>query len=145
MTAMCIPRPTLLGDLWPILERLIRIFEKPQEERVSVSAAPEMHRDRVNENSLHCVDFSVGILFPTLVFGYFSGFFIRGATLSGFKPHEIHPLMIVQNLGLFWFEISRQRPDSSNTRPVDPATGIREWVERVRLKKITSHYSRIII
>ena len=29
MTAMCIPRSTSLGDLWPILERLIGIFEKP--------------------------------------------------------------------------------------------------------------------
>ena len=77
MTAMRIPRSTSLGDLWPILERLIGIFEKPQEAslRLSVSAAPEMHRDdRVNANSLHYFDFSVGVLFPTLVFGYYSGF-----------------------------------------------------------------------
>ena len=78
MTAMCIPRSrsTSLGDLWPILERLIWTFEKKPQE--GSDAAPEMHRDRVNDNSTpQCIasTFPLASCFPQSFSAIFLVFF----------------------------------------------------------------------
>ena len=78
--AMCIlvplGRSTPLCDLWPILERLIWTFEKKPQE--GSDAAPEMHRDRVNDNSTpQCIasTFPLASCFPQSFSAIFLVFF----------------------------------------------------------------------
>ena len=67
--AVCMPVRSFLGDLWAILERLIGILEKPQEEEEPLSSPlPEMHSElrsceRQRTRCLHCFfGFSVGTI-----------------------------------------------------------------------------------